>query len=159
MYKGIWLPSYLMLRSCLVAYIALSLFLGQANLPIFTHVCHGMGKSWTALVKPPKACCGKQKKDLRDHHLAPTQPKSCDTIDKSRCCEDHVKYASLSVQLIQSIVKTFAQDIGVLLILPSLDGGFFSSDAPEYKGIVHVHGPPGKLSGRDLLIAHQLFLC
>ena len=148
-----------MLRSCLLAYIALSLFLGQASLPMFTHVCHGMGKSWTALVKPPKACCGKQKKDLREHHLAPTQPKSCDTIDKSLCCEDHIKYASLSVQLIQSIVKTFAQDIGVLLILPSLDGGFFSSDAPEYKGIVHVHGPPGKLSGRDLLIAHQLFLC
>ena len=148
-----------MFRSCLVAYIALSLFLGQANLPMYTHVCHGMGKSWTALVKPPKSCCGKQKKDLRSHPLTPTQPKACDTIEKSQCCDDHVKYASLSVQLIQSIVKTFAQDIGVHLILHSLDGGFFSSDAPVYEGIVHVHGPPGKLSGRDLLIAHQLFLC
>lgn len=157
--KRIWLSSYLMLRSSLLAYIALSLFLGQANLPMFTHVCHGMGKSWTALVKPPKACCGKQKKDLREHHLAPTQPKSCDTIDKSRCCEDHIKYASLSVQLIQSIVKTFVQDNGVLLTMHSLDGGLFSSDAPVYEGIIHVHGPPGKLSGRELLIAHQLFLC
>jgi hypothetical protein len=148
-----------MIRSCLLAYIALSLFLGQSNLPIFTHVCHGMGETWTALISPPKACCGKRKQDLQEHHRQPVVPKSCDSVDKGRCCEDHVKYASLSVDLIQQIVKTFSHFKVVPDAIPSLDNSYFLSAPPAYEGIVHVHGPPGKLSGRGLLIAYQLFLC
>jgi len=148
-----------MIRSCLLAYIAFSLFVGQFKLPVFTHVCHGMGKTWTAIIKPPKACCGKRKQDLKEHHIQPIVPKSCDSVDKSRCCDDHVKYASLSVDLIQQIVKTYSHFNGVPDASHSLEKTFFLSISPSFEGIVHVHGPPGKLSGRRLLIAHQLFLC
>src|SRR5678815_1919131 len=148
-----------MMRSCLLAYISLSLFLGQANLPMFTHVCHGMGKTWTALGKPPKACCGKRKKDLQAHHATPQKPISFTFIEKSRCCDDHIKYASLSVLLIHQVVKNFSQDNVISYAAHSLEALSFNVILPAYDGIVHVHGPPGKLSGRDLLIAYQLFLC
>ena len=91
--------------------------------------------------------------------MQPVVPKSCDSVDKGRCCEDHVKYASLSVQLIQQIVKPYMPDNGVLYASHSLDGVSFSSNPPAYEGIINVHGPPDKLSGRDLLIAQQIFLC
>ena len=150
---------FAMMRGILLVYISLSLFLSQANLPLFTHICHGMGKTWTTLIKPTKACCGKRKKDLREHHLASVQPKSCDTVDKSPCCEDHIQYASLSVELIKQVLKNFSRDGGISNAVYSLHGGICSSNSLLHSGIVHVHGPPVKLSGRDLLIAHQLFLC
>ncbi|HEY3387056.1 MAG TPA: hypothetical protein VGK46_11135 [Saprospiraceae bacterium] len=148
-----------MIRSSLLTYFALSLLLGQVNLPLFTHVCHGMGMTWTSVAKPPKACCGKKKKNLQEHHKVSSEAKSCDTIAKSPCCEDHIKYASLSVQFVQQAIKVFAHTNWVSFTFQTLEESLFLPTPPSADAIVHVHGPPGKLSGRALLIAHQLFLC
>lgn len=148
-----------MIRSGLLAYIALSLLLGQINLPLFTHVCHGMGKTWTSVAKPPKACCGKRKLTLQEPHKSLSNPKSCDTIDKSRCCEDHINYASLSVGLIHQLVKTYPHFNWIADKAPFVNRSFFQSALTSIEGIVYVHGPPGKLHGRSLLISQQIFRC
>lgn len=148
-----------MFRGILLAYISLSLFLSQANLPLFTHICHGMGKTWTALVKPPKACCGKIKQKDLTRPCEKMAPNSVASYDKEPCCEDHVKNISLSVQFLSQAVKALAQTDLSPSIPPSFLYGISVCILPSFHEIVQDHGPPNHPSGRDLLIAHHLLLC
>ena len=147
-----------MIRSFLLAYIALSLFLSQANLPLFTHICHGMGMTWTALVKPPKACCGKIKRKEYAVHCRKILSNVV-VIDKEPCCEDHVDYVSLSVQVVHQFAKVQTQTKLYHSIAPAFLHGFSISAVAALDVIVQDNGPPRQLSGRNLLIAYQLFLC
>jgi hypothetical protein len=148
-----------MIRGVLLAYISISLFLSQAKMPLFTHICHGMGMTWTALVKPPKACCNKQKRKVHTSHCQKIQTASTVAYDQMPCCEDHIKYVSLSVQLIQQAVKASAQHHSTFTATPSLAYLHSIPFTPAHEVILQDHGPPEKPSGRDLLIAHGLLLC
>jgi hypothetical protein len=146
-----------MIRQILTFHLAVILLLSNVGIPVFKHICHSQGKTWSSVVIPTKSCCSKKKLTGID----PCHSSRDETGISSRpCCENQQDILQLSVDYLQShfaltkcsptidIVGTFVFNQNFKLIT--------NSDLIRFP---KAHGPPGNLYGRSLLISQQVFRC
>jgi len=149
-----------MLRKYLAYFLISVLSLSSVGTPVFTHMCSGMGKSWSSLFVQPSACCA----GLRSH----SGKEKCKSfamrnggcqMKKMPCCENKVSFVALSS------IYTFQHHSsllpGLVFSLPwaqinSFDSGYYSFWTKPLNPF--SKGPPLR-HGRSLLIFEQLFLC
>ena len=133
------------------------LFLSSLGLPVFTHICMGMGKTWASILIPPSDCCSKQAKNI-GMFPDPAQIQKVCHVSKTPCCENEIALVSLessyTVQ-IQLVISFFC----ISPFPPSLQ-----QFTQNFQQISDTH-PLGYTVdiphryGRSLLIFEQLLLC
>ena len=147
-----------MVRRIFIIKLATLLLICNVGVPVYTHICHTMGKSWSSIFRPAKSCCSKrmQKTQVNTCHFPQTET----SLRKGLCCENQQEILQLHVDYLQNQLskdKTKpTPDIHVSYAFASLKHVFSSISNCWYS---KAHGPPGKLHGRSLLIAQQIFRC
>ncbi len=147
-------------RIYLTFFLVSLLTLSSVGLPVFSHICNGMGKTWTSLFVPPSDCCtppGKSdteqsckltSKDMRNCHMT-----------KSPCCENDFSFSALhsvyTTNIHQDLVFQSSPSCAVHIFQP-IDLRAYFSDSLSEKPSTHL---PHLRHGRSLLIFEQLFLC
>ncbi len=133
----------------------------QVYLPVYTHVCHGMGKTWASAIVKPDSCCRKKKPDdgLKGCHSGEI-PSSGLQFNKLPCCESHSSCLGLGLQFTKHIPKA------VVKILPHPDpigktpeDIFSSLQVPAKTYWWHLLGPPLARDGRAVLRSKQQLQC
>lgn len=146
-----------MIRQILTFHLATILLFSNVGIPLFKHICHTQGKTWSSLVVPAKSCCSKKKVNgVKPCHSA----KSETGLTSRPCCENQQNILQLSVDYLQSNMSLAKasppldlHDAFVFSINYDLD---FHSNHNSFH---RPHGPPGNLYGRSLLISQQTFRC
>ena|SRR5687768_8869782 len=146
-----------MIRQILTFHLAAILLLSNVGIPVFKHICHSQGKTWSSVVIPAKSCCSKKKlTGVKPCHSTKTETG----LDSRPCCENQQDFLQLSVDYLQS-------QLGLTKCSPTFD--FVGAFVFDYKcdlatnsnhnRFPKTHGPPGNLYGRSLLISQQIFRC
>ena len=144
--------------SCSLCFV---LLLSHVGLPVYTHVCHSMQKSWSSIYVPAKSCCS-LKESTRSGAICLTG-KDLDTkgpaFTLEPCCEN-----------IQDILQLDAE-FSFSQLFPGKEIHLFSPNFPvatdndiTLAGILtgskaKTNGPARMLYGRSLLVAEQVFRC
>lgn len=151
----------LMMRQIVTFHLAAILLLSNVGIPVFTHICHGQGKTWTSLYVPAKSCCTKKKLSTNSFacHI-PAKDNDSSSIKSRPCCENKDGLIQLDSDFAQKLpvfIKWSQTSLifAVSLINQSLPG-FLER---ESYSINKPHGPPIQLHGRSLLISQQVFRC
>ena len=146
-----------MIRQILTFHLAAILLLSNVGIPVFKHICHSQGKTWSSLVIPAKSCCSKKKSvGTNPCH----SPKSETGLASRPCCENQQDVLQLSVDYLQSQIALTKSSptfdfIGTLVFNHNYDLVGNSNSNRFHK----AHGPPRNLHGRSLLISQQVFRC
>lgn len=149
-----------MLRKFLAYFLISVLSLSSVGMPVFTHMCSGMGKAWSTLFVQPNACCA----GLNSHSgklkcMSLPEANSGCKMKKMPCCENKVSFVALSSNY------TFQQGSShlpsLVFSLPwaqinSFDNGFYYLHS---KSLLPLSKGPPMRYGRSLLIFEQRFLC
>ncbi|MDQ3017844.1 MAG: hypothetical protein M3R25_14120 [Bacteroidota bacterium] len=150
-----------MIRRLLSYHLAIMMLLTNVGIPVFTHVCHTQGKSWSSAFIPAKSCCSKSKNNQTAGlcHLPESKQEGV-SYEARPCCENHSGFAQLNPEIILSGInfslKSFdqASAVSVQFFQSSLSAHFASVNS-AYPS----HGPPSALYGRSMLIFQQVFRC
>jgi hypothetical protein len=144
-----------------LAYFLISLLsLSGVGMPVFTHVCSGMGKTWSALFVQPNACCGglishSRRQQCKSHPEANSDCK----IKKMPCCENKVSFVALASNYTSQHDRSQVFDWVFPLLgaqRSPIEYGFFRFSPQPI--CPFSKGPPLRHE-RSLLIFEQLFLC
>lgn len=146
-----------MIRQILTFHLAAILLFSNVGIPVFKHICHSQGKTWSSVVIPAKSCCSKKKlTGINPCHSA----KSETGLASRPCCENQQDILQLNVDYLQSylaltkasqtfdFIGTFVYNSKYELVADS-----------NCKRFHKAHGPPRNLYGRSLLISQQIFRC
>ncbi|MEO6133483.1 MAG: hypothetical protein ABIQ02_16705 [Saprospiraceae bacterium] len=132
------------------------MLLTNVGIPVFTHVCHGQGMSWSSIV-PVKGCCSKkQVKEtvIACHTEFHTQ---VETVSKKPCCENQTEFMKMKSDFMQAISgfleETFKVSAAGIITIDTFSG-FFSLSVERLP--FQAHAPPVSLSGRSLLLFKQV---
>lgn len=137
--------------------LTILLLLTNIGVPVFTHICHGMGRSWTSILIPAEGCCKLAKKDMvRPYGNYPVEA-SGPVLRKNPCCESLTSFVGIESEFIQSL-PTDQEPTGKNI--PSiLNGkawiGATSTPLPELRPDSHLD--PVLPYGRSLLVFQQVF--
>lgn len=148
-----------MLRKYLAYFLISVLSLSSVGMPVFTHMCRGMGKSWSALFVHPDACCARLLTySGQEQCKSLPQGNSACQIKKMPCCENKVSFVALSSHYTAQHDNSQLLAWGFPLPAPlsPLDNRFYHFCPQPINPI--SKGPPLRY-GRSLLIFEQLFLC
>lgn len=148
-----------MLRVFLTFFLISILSLSSIGMPVHTHVCNGMGKSWVSFFVSPSACCTKSPaKKVASCCKQSGDFNDIPQIKKSPCCEDSVTFEDPATDFVSSIHPTQKEQITSspsFFFLDNRGNDFaFETNQPEWS----VHRVPNSRYGRSLLIFEQLFL-
>lgn len=148
----------MVLRKFLAYFLLVTLSISSIAMPVFTHVCNGMDKTWSSLFVPPANCCDKAGNATKTcKPVSNTREDS--TFSKLPCCEDDVSLAALganyTVQSTSSLSLLPTTPLPVPYFYPDLSGYSVQS---IYQVITRDQLPTPRY-GRSLLIFEQLFLC
>ena len=147
-----------MVRRIFIIKLATLLLICNVGVPVYTHICHTMGKSWSSVFRPAKSCCSKrtQKSQVSICHF----PQNETSLSRGLCCENQQEILQLHVDYLQHQIGKEryepATDLPVHYTTTGLEDLAFSIS--NYR-VTKAHGPPGKIYGRSLLIAQQTFRC
>ena len=137
--------------------LLLILFLSSLGLPVFTHVCNGMDKTWTSILVPPSNCCSHEGIKKGNCEVPINSIEDCQ-LSKAPCCENGVTFAAL-----YSKYTSLSQSLVTFLLIPVFPSTFYEvtgsylSCIQDLKFYVSCDIPHPY--GRSLLIFEQLFLC
>ena len=151
-----------MLHRIFAYHLAALVLLTNIGIPVFTHVCHGQGKTWSSVLLPARSCCSKKKSD--------NEVKPCHADDRScekgmrpkPCCENHTSLLNTKSDFFNSHstwvskVKTSQQEFDAIFSI-SLIPDFSSPSLSSFS--FQPHAPPVPLHGRSLLIFKQTLRC
>ena len=145
-----------MIHRILAYHLAALLFLSNLGVPVFTHICKGMGRSWTSVLLPARSCCSHVKK-VAETPASTKQAGCCaQKVKAGSCCENRVSLVQLDCDL------------------PVPPGpGLSIDDAPDYLATSNVpytatfvvstsffpHDPPWPDQAKTLLLKYQVFRC
>ena len=146
-----------MVRQILTFHLAAILLLSNVGIPVFKHICHSQGKTWSSVVIPAKSCCSK-KKVIGGNTCHSTKGET--GLTGRPCCENQQDILQLSVDYLQ-------KQIALTKCSPTFDfiGTFVFNHKYDLvtntnsKKFHKAHGPPRNLYGRSLLISQQIFRC
>lgn len=139
-------------------FLLVTLSVSSVAMPVFTHVCHGMDKTWFSLFVPPNDCCDKVAKSTKTCESTFQGGGDC-SLSKRPCCEDEVSLAALGANFTSQLTSS-------LSLLP-----IAATPVPHFNPILvgySIHTTiqtnrfdyfPTPRYGRSLLIFEQLFLC
>ena len=142
-------------------HLALLLFCSQVYVPVYSHVCHGMGKSWSAMWVKPDSCCKKSSKQI-DLPVCRKESASDQAVtwQKLPCCENQSTCLGMMVHFVKNSPlkenhgKTIAKPSPHLVPISISSFQFF-----QVSDFVPFHGPPLYRSVKTMLILHQTWLC
>jgi hypothetical protein len=146
------------MRRFLAFFLLLTLSFSSVAMPVFTHVCYGMDKTWSSLFVPPSACCAASERNAEKCKAISTESQDCQ-LSKLPCCEDAVSLAALDANFTfhpassLSLLSIVAPPIS--LFYPIWIGYSLHADVQPHR---FDHFPIPRY-GRSLLIFEQLFLC
>ena len=149
-----------MLRKYLAYFLISLLSLSSVGMPVFTHMCSGMGKAWSALFVQPNACCAALNSHTGKRQCKPhPEANSGCKMKKMPCCENKVSFVALSSNYTSR--NEASQLFRWFFPLPgaSIDpivNASYSFCTQSFN--LFSKGPPFRY-GRSLLIFEQLFLC
>ena len=134
------------------------LFLSSLGFPVFTHVCHGMDKTWFSIFVPPNDCCDQVANSIKTCKSTFEGGGDC-FLSKRPCCEDEVSLAALDADFTYQSISTVS-----LLPIAAILVPHFNPILVGYS--IHTSVPTSRFDyfptpryGRSLLIFEQLFLC
>ena len=148
-----------MLRQIVSYNLVLLVLCSQVVLPVFSHVCHGMGRTWTSVFKQPDSCCKNKVKP--DFSFACQREGVCPVsteLKRTPCCESHATCLGIGLHFVKMATKVFKSVWSSSFIEQKPTYPIFSSSQVATSFLYyHHHGPPVKLSGRSLLVMKQVF--
>lgn len=133
------------------------LSLSSIGVPVFSHVCNGLDKTWTSILIPHSNCCSHAGIEKGNCEVPSKNDTDCQ-VSKAPCCENEVAFAALN-----SKYTSLSQSLVTFLLMPALPGSpveITESDlscVQDFKFYVSCDIP--HRYGRSLLIFEQLFLC
>lgn len=141
-----------MVKTLLVALLILFTFVGNIGMSVFTHSCEEDGVFRSYFVKLDDHC---------DDHQEEKVPPCCkkeganSSIEKDDCCSDDVAVYQVNF----SYFSEFSQDfyISSAAISNAVEFQFIEALPIRSIELPKIINPPPVLSGRDLLIKHQVF--
>ena len=146
-----------MIRQILTFHLAAILLFSNVGIPVFKHICHSQGKTWSSVIIPAKSCCSKKKLiEVNPCH----SPKSETALTGRPCCEDHQDILQLSVDYLNSqVALTKCPPSFDFLCTFVFNHKYDLVSTSNSKSFHKAHGPPRNLHGRSLLISQQTFRC
>ena len=153
------------LRRLLALKLTLLVLVSQLYMPVHTHVCHGMGKSWSALWVKPDSCCKNKNSKSVENHIHHEHPEQVDLQWKQLpCCENHSSCLKMAGQYVKSVSKSVSKSV---VKTPEPERIVFSSPLillPSYLRFDHVlsnrlQNPPPIRSGPETLCWYQVWQC
>lgn len=145
-----------MINRLISYHFAFLMLLTNVGIPVFTHVCHGQGMSWSSII-PVKGCCSKKqiKESVIACHTGFQTP--VETVSKKPCCENRTGFIKMKSDFIQTISGFLKETSKVsadgIMTIDTFAG--FSSLSVEGLPFL-AHAPPFSLSGRSLLLFKQV---
>lgn len=149
-----------MVRKYLAYFLISLLSLSSVGMPVFTHMCSGMGKAWSSLFVQPKACCaGLNAHSGKQKCVSHPEANSGCKMKKMPCCENKVSFVALSSNY--TCQNENSQFFGWSFPFPGVSIDPFGNASYSFRTQpfnLFSNGPPLRY-GRSLLIFEQLFLC
>lgn len=141
-------------KTILVSFLILFTFIGNVGLSVFTHSCEEDGIFRSYIIKTQNHC-----EDVEIEKLPPCcqkeAEKSCGTEMDDNCCNDEINIFKINLDY-------FSQYEISIPPIPSanyITEDYYCFDAIkniQYNSDLTIHPPP-VLSGRQILIKHQVF--
>ncbi len=150
-----------MLRRLLSYQLAVMMLLTNIGIPVFTHVCHTQGKSWSSAFIPANSCCSKsdENQSYGFCHL-PSAKEEGAAYEARPCCENHSGFVQLNPEVTLSGISSLSKPFDKVFASGIYEGQLrLEFNLAVCKTIVRSHGPPVVLYGRGMLIFQQVFRC
>ena len=146
------------LRRFLAFFLLVTLTFSSVAMPVFTHICSGMDKTWSSFFVPPSSCCAASASKEGKCESISMENQGC-WLSKLPCCENDVSLVALGANYTLQIYSEvcFSSLIANLETHFSQFGIDFYTN-PPCQTIAFDHSPTPRF-GRSLLIFEQLFLC
>jgi hypothetical protein len=135
------------------------LLISNIGIPVYTHICHTMARSWSSIYVPAKSCCNKGGKGMAPQNT-PVNISDFPSISQRPCCENQHGFIQLQSEFIQylpqllSAASTYYADADVF---HNFSLSLYVTESTKLS--CKPHGPPLSLHGRSLLISEQVFRC
>lgn len=137
---------------------AVILLISNIGIPVYSHICHTLSRSWSSIYIPAKSCCSKPGSAMSDN-VCTDRNSYLPEFSQRPCCENQKGLIQLESEFVQYLPQL------LIALSDYLDADHFyyfslSQYLPESKMLSQKpHGPPLLLYGRSLLIAEQIFRC
>jgi hypothetical protein len=140
------------MKTLLVSLLIVFTFVGNIGMSVFTHSCEEDGVFRSYFVKLDDHC---------DNHVEEKVPPCCkkeganSSVEKDDCCSDDVAVYQVNF----SYFSEFSQDfcINAAAVSQAVEFQFVEALPIRSIELPKTINPPPVLSGRDLLIKHQVF--
>lgn len=144
-----------MQKALLLSLIGL-IFCGSVGVSVFAHLCSVDGAE-ISYFHPIKESCKPQAEEQTDccHQEPPTKENNV-RLQAEKCCREVVSYYKISTENADKILKLKLQSKhhNVFFLFPEIFPTVYDK---EYQIAYESPDPPGKSSGREILITHQVF--
>ena len=148
----------MVLRRFLALFLLVTLSVSSVAVPVFSHVCNGMGKTWSSFFVPSVDCCDNASNAEKICARGKKISQEC-TFSSRPCCEDEVSLAALGADFTFQSTSSFSLlPIAALPVphyYPMLIGYSFHTAVQTNR---YNHFLTSRY-GRSLLIFEQVFLC
>ncbi len=150
-----------MIRRLLSYHLAIVMLVTNIGIPVFTHVCHGQGKSWSSAFVPAKSCCSRSKNNKAEGicHIPGKESQGL-SFNARPCCENHAGFVQFQPDILISGAGLLLKGVDKFLASPlSYPEVRISGVSLSMREATRSHGPPRTLHGRSMLIFQQVFRC
>ncbi len=141
-----------MIKTLLVSLLIVFTFVGNIGMSVFTHSCEEDGVFRSYFVKLDDHC-----EDHEEEKVPPCCKKegANSSIEKDDCCSDDIAVYQVNF----SYFSEFSQDfyISAAAVSHAVEFQFIEALPIRSIELPKTINPPPVLSGRDLLIKHQVF--
>ncbi|MCE3295618.1 MAG: hypothetical protein K0R65_1332 [Crocinitomicaceae bacterium] len=132
------------------------IFCGSVGVSVFAHLCSVDGLELSYFQPQEDKCKPAVEEKSCCHEEKPAVEHKKSGIDSDKCCKESVSYYKISTENADKILKLKLQPnhAKVFLLFPEIFPSIF---VKEEQIAYEAPPPPGKSSGREILIAHQVF--
>jgi hypothetical protein len=130
------------------------IFCGSVGVSVFAHLCSVDGLELSYFQPQEDSCKPDLEEESCCHKKAPAAEKT--SIGSEKCCKESVSYYKISTENADKILKLKFQPkhAKAFLLFPEIFPAVF---VKEEQIAYEAPPPPGKSSGREIIIAHQVF--
>ena len=145
-----------MIRKIISYQLVFWMLISNIGVPVFTHICHGLNRSWASIVIPAKSCCSKDKTDGCTDSCKKTETSSALNYTKAPCCDSYSDWAQLDADIIMTGSSGLSKSQQPADLLSTPARILISEKIATEVSSVLYHPPPLILSGRTLLLSKQV---
>jgi hypothetical protein len=139
-------------KSIVFALIGL-VFSGSVGLAVFAHLCSVDGVEISYFTPAPDAC---SPEELDPCCAAEQETDSKVKLESEKCCTEIASYYKISTENADKILqlKFLPKYTNAFVLFPEIFPGIYEKE--QFIAFTNTD-PPNVLSGRDILISHQVF--